>query len=67
MVRFLLATLAGLLLLGPGPSAAQSYPDKPIKIVVGFTAGGIADHEDEGADDRSGDPPDAEAEQRRDR
>jgi tripartite-type tricarboxylate transporter receptor subunit TctC len=44
MVRSMLAALTGLVMLGPGAACAQSYPDRPIKLVVGFTAGGIADH-----------------------
>ena len=44
MVRSILPALTGLLMLGPGTAAAQPYPDRPIKLMVGFTAGGIADH-----------------------
>ena len=44
MVRSVMIALTGLVMLGPGTAAAQSHPDRPIKLVVGFTAGGIADH-----------------------
>jgi len=42
MVRTMTAALIGLL-LGVSAAPAQNYPDRPVKIVVGFTAGGIAD------------------------
>ena len=32
-----------LLLFGIGSAIAQSYPNKPIKIIVGFSAGGPTD------------------------
>jgi tripartite-type tricarboxylate transporter receptor subunit TctC len=37
--------MAALLALsvGAAPGAAQSYPDKPVKIVVGFAAGSVSD------------------------
>ena len=42
----LLAACAGLaasLALLPAPSLAQSYPSKPVKVVVGYPAGGAVD------------------------
>jgi len=36
------AAMGGLALM-PGTGFAQTYPSKPIKIIVGFTAGGAAD------------------------
>ena len=35
--------VAAMLALLPGASFAQTYPDKPIRIVHGFAAGGGAD------------------------
>jgi len=41
--RFFTAALAASLALLAWPAVAQSYPAKPIKIVVPFTAGGTSD------------------------
>jgi len=38
-----LALAAGLLGLIPAPLLAQAYPNKPVKMLVGFAAGGSAD------------------------
>ena len=38
-----LAVLAGASLVAAGAAAAQTYPDKPVRIIVPFTAGGLAD------------------------
>lgn len=40
-LRWLTALILGFGLLGQAP--AQSYPDRPVKIVVPFAAGGLAD------------------------
>lgn len=40
---FQLAALAGAVALSTGLASAQTFPDKPIKIVVGAPAGGTAD------------------------
>jgi tripartite-type tricarboxylate transporter receptor subunit TctC len=41
--RALLALVAAVLAVGCLPASAQDYPDKPIKIVVPFPAGGFSD------------------------
>jgi tripartite-type tricarboxylate transporter receptor subunit TctC len=45
MKRLRLAALAGVLMIaGVGASAsAQAYPDKPIRIIAPFSAGGLVD------------------------
>ena len=40
-MRHLIATLAAALMIAA--SAAQSYPSKPVKLLVGFPAGGGLD------------------------
>lgn len=45
-MRFTTALLSGLLFLSPfltTPASAQSWPTRPIKVVVPFPAGGVAD------------------------
>jgi tripartite-type tricarboxylate transporter receptor subunit TctC len=42
-IRSMLAILAGVIGMSTAPAQAQDYPTKPITIVVGFAAGGIAD------------------------
>lgn len=41
--RELFALVAGAALLGPRPTFAQSYPTRPLRIVVGFPPGGGQD------------------------
>jgi tripartite-type tricarboxylate transporter receptor subunit TctC len=47
MRAFITLTIAGLLVAGAvpvtGPARAQSYPDRPIRAIVPFPAGGVAD------------------------
>src|SRR5262245_33868277 len=38
-----LALLLALLASEPGPARAQNYPDRPVKVIVPFPAGGTAD------------------------
>ena len=42
-MRNWLAALTCIALLSPGAASAQSYPSKPVRLVVGFPAGGPAD------------------------
>ncbi len=45
-MRLVSALLSGLLVLSPllaTPTSAQSYPTRPIKVIVPFPAGGVAD------------------------
>ncbi|MFL6798994.1 MAG: Bug family tripartite tricarboxylate transporter substrate binding protein [Xanthobacteraceae bacterium] len=43
LIRAICVILATLVLLRAGPATAQSYPSRPITIIVPFTAGGPAD------------------------
>jgi tripartite-type tricarboxylate transporter receptor subunit TctC len=43
IVRNIAAALAALVLIGAGAASAQDWPNKPVRIVTGFAAGGIGD------------------------
>jgi tripartite-type tricarboxylate transporter receptor subunit TctC len=44
MIRTILAAAAAVSILAAGPAAAQAeWPAKPVKLIVGFSAGGISD------------------------
>ena len=43
MQRIAAALVASLAVLAPDPSAAQAYPDRSVRIVVAFSAGGTLD------------------------
>jgi tripartite-type tricarboxylate transporter receptor subunit TctC len=42
-VRSLIALLAAVSVFSAAPASAQGYPNRPISIIVGFTAGGSTD------------------------
>src|SRR5262249_45224299 len=42
-IRWIALTIAGVLCLAPGAATAQTFPTKPIRIIVGFVPGGPAD------------------------
>jgi len=42
-LRRLVVAMTGLAVLGIGPALAQDYPNKPIEVIVGFSAGGGVD------------------------
>ncbi|NYT78069.1 tripartite tricarboxylate transporter substrate binding protein [Alcaligenaceae bacterium] len=41
--RYLTAVSLGLMTLGAAASASAAYPEKPVRLVVGFSAGGTTD------------------------
>lgn len=41
--RLTIGLLLGLILGAPGARAADPYPTRPVKVIVGFGAGGVAD------------------------
>jgi tripartite-type tricarboxylate transporter receptor subunit TctC len=43
VIRFLFALAVALALTAPGTALAQSYPQKPIRLIVPYTAGGAGD------------------------
>ncbi len=43
IVRSIAAALAALVLIGAGAASAQEWPNRPVRIVTGFAAGGIGD------------------------
>ena len=43
MKSFMRALAIAAALLVPGPALAQKYPDKPVKIIIPFPAGGVTD------------------------
>src|SRR4029077_13180974 len=42
-IRSLLGAIAGAALLGAGALAQETYPSKPVKIIVGMPAGSFTD------------------------